>query len=106
MNLTDLERKLLNIARANPPSEKVPYAFEKRIMARLKDSSLSDRWHRWAGALWRAAVPCVAITMVLSTWAFFSSPAPGSGPEYFQEIESTVLAAAEQESVNINEPSW
>ena len=35
MNLAELERKLIAAARANPPSDRVPYAFEKRIMARL-----------------------------------------------------------------------
>ena len=29
MNLAELERKLIAAARANPPSDRVPYAFEK-----------------------------------------------------------------------------
>ena len=55
MNLTQLERKLIAVARANPPSERVPYAFEKRILARLPAQPMLDRWELWGRALWRAA---------------------------------------------------
>ena len=35
MNLEQLQKKLLAAARANPPADRVPYAFEKRILAQL-----------------------------------------------------------------------
>ena len=57
MNLAELERKLIAAARANPPSDRVPYAFEKRIMARLAARPVADGWALWARALWRAAAP-------------------------------------------------
>ena len=60
MNLADLERKLIAAARRLPPSEAVPYAFEKRIMAHLRARPALDEWSLWARALWRAAAPCVA----------------------------------------------
>ena len=47
MNLAELERKLIAAARANPPSDRVPYAFEKRIMARLAARSPC----RWLGVV-------------------------------------------------------
>ena len=53
MNLAELERKLIAAARANPPSDRVPYAFEKRIMARLAAWPVADSWALWARALWR-----------------------------------------------------
>jgi len=36
MNLAGLQRKLIAAARANPPSDRVPFAFEKRILAQLR----------------------------------------------------------------------
>ena len=51
MNLAELERKLIAAARANPPSDRVPYAFEKRIMARLAARPVVDGWALWAPRL-------------------------------------------------------
>ena len=62
MNVTELHRKLIAAARSNPPSDKVPFAFEKRVIAHLTSAHVTDLWAAWAAALWRAAVPCVAIT--------------------------------------------
>ncbi len=72
MNLAELERKLIAAARANPPSDRVPYAFEKRILARLPARPLADGWELWGRALWRAAAPCVAIMLLLGAWSFFA----------------------------------
>lgn len=93
MNLTELQRKLLAAARSNPPSETVPYAFQTRVMARLRSHAIPDVWALWAGALWRAAVPCVAIMLLFSAWSFFASPKPVQG-DLSQDFENTVLAAA------------
>lgn len=93
MNLTELQRKLLAAARSNPPSETVPYAFQTRVMARLRSPAIPDVWALWAGALWRAAVPCVAIMLLLSAWSFFAAPKPVQG-DLSQDFETTVLAAA------------
>ena len=37
MNLAELETKLIAAARCHPPGDRVPYAFEQRVMARLRD---------------------------------------------------------------------
>lgn len=96
MNLPELERKLLAAARANPPGEQVPYAFEKRIMARLRSAPVLDQWGQWASALWRAAAPCVAIMLLFSAWSFFSPPSvPVS--DLSQDFENTILAVADSE---------
>ena len=58
MNLAELERKLIAAARANPPGDQVPYAFEKRILAHLATRPVADGWELWARALWRAAALC------------------------------------------------
>jgi len=99
MNIAELQRKLIAAARANQPSDRVPFAFEKRIMAQLAARPVLDRWGLWAGALWRAAVPCVAIMLLFSAWSLL---APGAGPaanDLSQEMENTVLVAVDQEPV-------
>src|SRR5712672_2316402 len=97
MNPTELERKLLTAARANPPSDTVPFAFQTRVMARLRSVAVPDGWALWAGSLWRATVPCVAIVLLLGAWTFFASPTPAQG-DLSQDFENTVLAAANQQA--------
>jgi len=102
MNLIELQRKLINAARANPPSEHVPYAFEKRIMAQVEAQGI-DKWAPWAAGLWRAAVPCVAITLVLGAWSFFGAGGAGGLEDLAQEFDNAVLAAAvQQEAAELN----
>lgn len=97
MNLTDLQRKLLAAARSHTPSDTVPYAFQTRMMARLRNAGVPDGWALWAGALWRATVPCVAVVFLLGAWTFFASPTPAQG-DLSQDFENTVLAAANQQA--------
>ena len=94
MNLAELERKLIAAARSRPVSEKVPYAFEQRIMAHVRERRL-DAWSLWARALWRAAGPCVGVMLVLAAWSFFS-PASTPATDLSQEFENTVLVAVDQ----------
>ena len=98
MNLDVLRTKLLAAARRNPPSDTVPYAFEKRIMARLTALPSPDLWTEWGKAMWRAAVSCVALTLLLSLWAiYFSAPAFNSETS-LADLESTVLAPIHAEN--------
>jgi hypothetical protein len=96
MNLTELERKLIAAARTHPPSDRVPYAFGKRILARLAARPLADGWELWGRALWRAAAPCVAIALLLGAWSFI---AQGSAPanDLSQDLEQTLLASVDQD---------
>jgi len=93
MKLTDLQTKLIRAARLIPADERVPYAFEKRIMARLGLGAQLDAWTFWGRALWRAAGSCLAITIVSSAWTLWS-PHRESQPEFSQELESAVFASA------------
>src|SRR5437660_10987320 len=97
MNITELHRKLIAAARAQVPNEAVPYAFEKRIMARLASARAVDVWAVWASALWRAAVPCVAITLVLTAWTFFASQSASNSTDLSQDLDNTLLTAAVQD---------
>ena len=96
MKLAELERKLIAVARSRPISEKVPYAFEKRIMAHVRERPAPDAWLLWARALWRAAGPCIGIMLLLGAWSFFSPASTTSTTDLSQEFENTVLAAVDQ----------
>jgi len=97
MKLANLERKLIAAARQNPPSDRVPYAFEKRIMARLKRPALADSWTTWGRALWRATAPCITIMILLSAWTILSPANSSSDGDIDQELENTVMAAIDVE---------
>ena len=99
MNLENLRTRLIAAARGMPSRDNVPYAFEKRIMARLSGplpgSGTEDPWSLWAKGLWKGAVACAAITavsIVLSVWAL---PSPTDNSEE-APFEVVVLAGADQ----------
>src|SRR5438445_13532496 len=96
MNVVDLEKKLIQAARQDRPSEKVPYAFEKRIMAFLRPLPTPDCWGLWAGALCRPAVPCLALMVLLTTWAFIPGVKHLPASDLSLVIDSTVFAAIGQ----------
>lgn len=97
MNLPELERKLLAAARANPPSEAVPYAFEQRVLARLRERPRYDASAFWARSLWRAALSGLAVVMMLCAFTWLA-PA-GENPESLgQAMEATVLAPVHADS--------
>ena len=97
MNLTELQRKLLAAARRNLPSDRVPFAFERRVMARLTVQPLLDVWALWARALWRAAAPCVAVMLVLGAWSLFTPAKPPPPSDLSQDLENTLLATVDQD---------
>jgi hypothetical protein len=102
MDLTGLYRELIAAARANAPSDRVPYAFEKRILARLQAQPRLDDWALWARALWRAAAACVAIMLLLGAWSLLgpAAPPPSSDApagDLSQQLENTLLAAVDQD---------
>jgi len=97
MNLVELQKKLVAAARADAPGDQVPYAFEKRVTALIGARVAPDNLGLWVHGLWRAAVSCVAITLLLGAWAAFN-PAPGSmtADDLSQNFESTLLASVDQ----------
>lgn len=88
MDIKNLERNLLTAARANRPSEHVPYAFEKRIMARIQNIGLVDPWGLWSSLLWRAAGPCIALSLLLTIWSVLANGTSSLD----LDLESTILA--------------
>ena len=96
MNLAQLERKLLAAARAHPPSDGVPYAFEKRIMAQLKCVAPLDNWTLWGQALWRSAALCLAIMTVSGLWCIWPAPEGAFSADFSQEFQHAIFAQASQ----------
>ncbi len=93
MNASELEKKLLAAGRAHRPSDAVPYAFEKRIMARLAALPVADAWLVWTRAFWRVATPCLAVAFMACVYSVYFHPTLEPVTELDTELEATVLAA-------------
>lgn len=98
MDLAELERELIAIARATPPSDRVPYAFGQRIMALLAARPVVDQWALWSRALWRSAAACLAVMLLLSALSFFLPANPTTPGDLSQDFERTMLVAVDQDS--------
>ncbi len=97
MNLPDLHDKLIRSARLSPPDDRVPYAFEKRITALIKDRVAERHRNSWVQGLWRAALSCVVIAFMCGGWMIYSVNHNGSNPEDLsQNFENTLLASVDQ----------
>jgi len=96
MNLLELQKKLIAAARANVPGDRVPFAFEKRVMALLASRVAPENLDLWVRGLWRAALSCVAVALVCGAWACLA-PTKASGTEDLsQNFETTLLASVDQ----------
>jgi hypothetical protein len=95
MNVIELQKKLIAAARADAPSDQVPYAFEKRIMALIPKTAPTDGVALWVRGLWQAAASCAVIALLCGAWAFFN-PASGTGDDLSQNFENTLLASVDQ----------
>ena len=96
MNLIELQKKLTAAARLTPPDDRVPYAFEKRIMALIASRAVADKWVLWTRGLWRAAASCVAVAVVCGAISLFAPEAGDSGNDLSQDFENTLLASVDQ----------
>jgi len=96
MNIAELQKKLLAAARASAPDDRVPYAFEKRVLALLASRARADRWVFWTRGLWQAAASCAAIALLLGAWVLFSSAASSNSTDLSQNFENTLLASVDQ----------
>jgi len=96
MNIAELQKKLLAAARADTPDDRVPYAFEKRVLALLASRAGADKWVYWTRGLWQAAASCAAIAVLLGAWLFFDPMASSNATDLSQNFESTLLASVDQ----------
>jgi len=65
-NLLD---KMLTASR-EAADDRVPYKFEKRVMAHIKETShmALSTWAQWSQGLWRSVIPCFAIMILVAVW--------------------------------------
>ncbi|MCX8090399.1 MAG: hypothetical protein N3I86_05605 [Verrucomicrobiae bacterium] len=107
--LEQLRQKLIAAARLDVPADTVPWAFEQRVLARLRAPRSLDLAAFWARALWRAAAPCVALSLALLTWhlAVESASAPEPEPQTLaQQLEQTLLAAVQEQTADESTDVW
>jgi hypothetical protein len=83
--------EFVRLARELPVNERTPYAFEKRIMARIGCGPVSDAVSEWAHLLWRAMAPCLGI-MLLVAAVSLAAMSTDSPPEESPDLEATVFA--------------
>lgn len=93
--MPQLEKNLLAAARATPPSDAVPYAFEKRVMARLRATSLEDPLSLWGRALWRGAIASLAAALICGAWTSYHG---SNSFELSQDLEHTISASLDEDS--------
>ena len=96
MNPGELHQKLIAAARLQAVDDRVPYAFEKRIMAQLAASAGADQWLLWTRGLWRAAGACVAVAVIFGAVSLFTPAATDNGNDLSQDFENTLLASVDQ----------
>ncbi len=92
MDLEQLQQKLIAAAKANPPSDQVPYAFEQRIMARLTAPLKVDEWALCGRWLWRAVAPCMSVMAALGVWVLATMHPEPESQNLEQAIENTLLS--------------
>ena len=97
MNLAELQKKLTATARRQPADDRVPYMFEKRIMALIAERAAVSGRRLWARGLWRAAVSCVVVATVCGTVALFTPDVRDGGNDLSQDFENTLLASVDQD---------
>ena len=100
MNLAELQRKLVATARADAPSDRVPYAFEKRVMALLASRGVPQYLDLWVRGLWRAAMSCVGVALLCGAWSLFTPAVTPSSTDLSQDFENTLLASIDQGDQN------
>jgi len=95
MNVPELQKKLIAAARLQPPDDRVPYAFEKRITALIAARAGADRWVAWTRGLWRAAVSCAVVAVVFGAVSLFVPAKADNGGDLSQDFENTLLASVD-----------
>ena len=104
LNLAELQRKLLAAARREAPRAQVPYAFEKRVMARLMARPEPAFQTGWVRALWSAAAVCSLVTLLTGAWSLHDragrrSADPALEMSFAKDLEQTILDSADEGDV-------
>ena len=93
-DLDSLVSAMLAGARRSGPSDRVPYAFEQRVMAGVRSLRPPDRMAVWTVGLWRAALSSVAVAVVL-LGANAVTPEDSLEAASADPLETALLASAD-----------
>ena len=96
MNLAELQKNLIAVARTEVLDDRVPYAFEKRLSALLASRVAPQNLDLWVRGLWRSAISCVAVAMLCGAWTFFTPATSASSDDLSQNLETTLLSSVDQ----------
>ena len=66
---------------------------------RASGSRAGDDWALWGRALWRAAAPCVAITLLLGAWIVLPRGATMLPCDLSQDFDNTLLVAVDHANI-------
>ncbi|MEE2813113.1 MAG: hypothetical protein VX945_01310 [Verrucomicrobiota bacterium] len=93
--------------------DRVPYAFEKRVMAHIKETPqlAVNVWAQWGQSLWRTAIPCFAVMVLVAVWTGSNStgnqPTQPMAPTLVvqsdpaeEELETIVMLAIDSAGVD------
>lgn len=94
MDLRRVQQKLLEAARTEPADERVPYAFENRIMTHIRALGAPVRQELWAQLWWRAAL--VSMIASLSLSVFCTAIAKHQELSLAEHLETAVYAPVEE----------
>jgi predicted Abi (CAAX) family protease len=98
MDLTELHKRLIAAARATPPDDRVPYAFEQRVLARLRTLPRPDLWTEWVRALWCSAGVCAAVTMLIGVWSWTPTRPPEPDQGFTQDLEQAIWSGGDDDA--------
>ncbi len=96
--------EMLAKTREMPADDRVPYAFEKRIMAHIKEApeASANQWELWGHSLWRAVVPCLAAMVLVAVWMKVPGETTGTtGPNAGAPTVATVDSPAKEDLESI-----
>lgn len=96
MNLDQLQKKLVFAARLQPADERMPWAFEKRVTALLAARTAASPAAFWVRGLWRAAISCVILALLLGAVTILLPVPATGGQDLSQAFENTLLASVDQ----------
>lgn len=96
MNLVELQKRLTNAARLQPADDRVPYAFEKRVMALVAARKAGNSAAFWARGLWRAAISCVILAVLLGAVSLMTPASSRDNQDLSQDFENALLASVDQ----------
>jgi hypothetical protein len=86
--------EFVQLARQMPLDERVPYAFEKRVLANISLPAV-DPMTQWARGLWRAVAPCIAIMAVTAAVCFGRAGEAEASTNLDVDLENAVITPPE-----------